>query len=236
MIKQFLISVYLFSSLSLFASHRPSLEHMQRQDSYDYADDIKIWCLEQIKIDGLQIPEATLYSIVSTIIEDGLLFATQQGATNEDDDGIILYSRETVFTYINQKLKQYEAVADTNISGDSKNILQLPCSHRYHEPCILRWLQSASSCPQCRRECTKDQLRLCTLPKASDPQTATDSDATPRCGACLEDLIPPEQAAPPVYPISPSSLSTMVQQRQKPRGINQGVRTIKSQRKPVWRP
>ena len=29
-------------------------------------------------------------------------------------------------------------------------LIELPCGHLFHEPCISRWLQQDSSCPQCR--------------------------------------------------------------------------------------
>lgn len=33
---------------------------------------------------------------------------------------------------------------------DEQVVVTLPCSHPFHEPCIMPWLKSSGTCPVCR--------------------------------------------------------------------------------------
>jgi hypothetical protein len=49
-------------------------------------------------------------------------------------------------------------------SVENKKIICLPCTHRYHPYCIIKWLSlqqrnsSATSCPICKQECEYEKL------------------------------------------------------------------------------
>merc|ERR1712223_2366152 len=38
--------------------------------------------------------------------------------------------------------------------GDTQ--LKLPCSHKFHKDCVMKWLQKINSCPMCRCEFPKE--------------------------------------------------------------------------------
>ncbi|KAF8010074.1 hypothetical protein BT93_J0900 [Corymbia citriodora subsp. variegata] len=47
---------------------------------------------------------------------------------------------------------------DKFVEGEKVKVL--PCVHRYHQDCILPWLRMHNTCPVCRFELPKDDLRL----------------------------------------------------------------------------
>ncbi len=65
------------------------------------------------------------------------------------------------FSYINQQslvaamLQKDCAVCKDQFKLETEDpdelvIVTLPCTHPFHEPCILPWLQSSGTCPVCR--------------------------------------------------------------------------------------
>ncbi|KAJ9147245.1 hypothetical protein P3X46_029425 [Hevea brasiliensis] len=44
---------------------------------------------------------------------------------------------------------------------EEDDLIELPCSHLYHEDCIVRWLLSSHLCPLCRYRMPTEQPRLC---------------------------------------------------------------------------
>ncbi|CAB3403467.1 unnamed protein product [Caenorhabditis bovis] len=37
-----------------------------------------------------------------------------------------------------------------------ENIVRLPCDHKYHEECIMMWLNNTNTCPTCRHKLKSD--------------------------------------------------------------------------------
>ncbi|KAJ9141308.1 hypothetical protein P3X46_031856 [Hevea brasiliensis] len=44
---------------------------------------------------------------------------------------------------------------------EDDDLIELPCSHLYHEDCIVKWLLSSHLCPLCRYQMPTEQPRLC---------------------------------------------------------------------------
>ncbi|KAJ9141306.1 hypothetical protein P3X46_031854 [Hevea brasiliensis] len=44
---------------------------------------------------------------------------------------------------------------------EEDDLIELPCSHLYHEGCIVKWLLSSHLCPLCRYQMPTEQSRLC---------------------------------------------------------------------------
>ncbi|KAJ9141304.1 hypothetical protein P3X46_031852 [Hevea brasiliensis] len=44
---------------------------------------------------------------------------------------------------------------------EDDDLIELPCSHLYHEDCIVKWLLSSHLCPLCRHQMPTEQPRLC---------------------------------------------------------------------------
>lgn len=43
-----------------------------------------------------------------------------------------------------------------NENLDGQKFLTLPCSHEFHDSCIMPWLEKTNSCPMCRQEMKTD--------------------------------------------------------------------------------
>ena len=50
--------------------------------------------------------------------------------------------------------------ADQFENDDSINIAAVPCGHTFHEVCVMRWLKTSNSCPQCRTFINKRQVSV----------------------------------------------------------------------------
>eukprot|EP00960_Hanusia_phi_P047952 758684-Hanusia_phi.AAC.12 len=55
----------------------------------------------------------------------------------------------------------------------------LPCSHRFHHQCVMRWLNQSRACPYCR-------ARIAIVPEIS---TLKDSSSVSVCGQLIEQII-----------------------------------------------
>ncbi|KAL4568492.1 hypothetical protein LXL04_024105 [Taraxacum kok-saghyz] len=49
------------------------------------------------------------------------------------------------------------AICLTDFSGSAGEAKELPCRHRYHSDCIMKWLGIHGSCPVCRYEMPLDE-------------------------------------------------------------------------------
>ncbi|KAK0505732.1 hypothetical protein EDD18DRAFT_1120527 [Armillaria luteobubalina] len=62
---------------------------------------------------------------------------------------------------------------------DEQVVMTLPCSHPFHEPCILPWLKSSGTCPVCRHQLTPQPEHHSqpggSQASGSDPRTASRS-------------------------------------------------------------
>mmetsp|Transcript_130620 Transcript_130620/g.227107 ORF Transcript_130620/g.227107 Transcript_130620/m.227107 type:complete len:172 (-) Transcript_130620:327-842(-) len=45
---------------------------------------------------------------------------------------------------------------DLNTDGTAGEIIELPCLHSFHKPCILQWLRMSAICPICRADYTME--------------------------------------------------------------------------------
>ncbi|XP_041377219.1 E3 ubiquitin-protein ligase TRAIP-like [Gigantopelta aegis] len=48
--------------------------------------------------------------------------------------------------------------ADQFENDDNINIAAVPCGHTFHEVCVMRWLRTSNSCPQCRTFINQSQV------------------------------------------------------------------------------
>ncbi|XP_067659034.1 E3 ubiquitin-protein ligase TRAIP-like [Haliotis asinina] len=48
--------------------------------------------------------------------------------------------------------------ADLFENDDNINIAAVPCGHTFHEECVMKWVESSNSCPQCRKYVNKKQV------------------------------------------------------------------------------
>ena len=60
-----------------------------------------------------------------------------------------------------------------NNEENSKDIVQLPCSHFFHSACVIPWLDVKKTCPICRFEMTNDLPTLNELMRFSDNEMIT---------------------------------------------------------------
>ncbi|XP_047072430.1 uncharacterized protein LOC124681583 [Lolium rigidum] len=57
---------------------------------------------------------------------------------------------------INEEGKGEECAVCKDAVAAGERVKRMPCSHRYHEDCIVPWLQVRNSCPLCRFELPTD--------------------------------------------------------------------------------
>ena len=52
------------------------------------------------------------------------------------------------------ELKQEECCICLTNYDDKSILIKLPCGHKYHRPCIYRWMLQKAECPSCRSNIT----------------------------------------------------------------------------------
>jgi len=55
---------------------------------------------------------------------------------------------------------------------DEQIVVQLPCKHSFHQPCILPWLKSSGTCPVCRYALVPQPDHNATRNNATSPSTS----------------------------------------------------------------
>ena len=58
--------------------------------------------------------------------------------------------QETLYKFVNTKKGNYlECVICLQDMEEGQELIMLPCSHIYHEKCILSWVERKRKCPLC---------------------------------------------------------------------------------------
>mmetsp|Transcript_11941 Transcript_11941/g.15617 ORF Transcript_11941/g.15617 Transcript_11941/m.15617 type:complete len:393 (-) Transcript_11941:276-1454(-) len=55
--------------------------------------------------------------------------------------------------------EEHECIVCRDVFEQGTTVLRLPCSHTFHEACVLGWLQNRNTCPVCRFELPTDDER-----------------------------------------------------------------------------
>ncbi|KHJ49254.1 zinc finger, C3HC4 type [Trichuris suis] len=90
-----------------------------------------------------------------TIEEDGLdAFVTQ--VLNQFEGGAPPLTAEEINSIPVEKVESGEETIQCSVCfeefQEGSTVRRLPCNHRFHDPCIVPWLQLHNSCPVCRKE------------------------------------------------------------------------------------
>ncbi|KAH8275062.1 hypothetical protein KR018_005715 [Drosophila ironensis] len=71
-----------------------------------------------------------------------------------------------------------------NDTNPNDSITETPCKHKFHRTCLLEWLTTSASCPNCRQSCSRALMieRQCISSERRMPsniQTEQDSNPNP---------------------------------------------------------
>ncbi|KAH8252211.1 hypothetical protein KR026_004174, partial [Drosophila bipectinata] len=69
-----------------------------------------------------------------------------------------------------------------NDMNPSDSIMETPCKHKFHKACLLLWLETNDTCPNCRQSCPRALMidRQCTPSERRMPSNLqTDQDSNP---------------------------------------------------------
>uniref|UniRef100_A0A3Q7J3D3 RING-type domain-containing protein n=1 Tax=Solanum lycopersicum TaxID=4081 RepID=A0A3Q7J3D3_SOLLC len=64
-------------------------------------------------------------------------------------------SVDTVFTvkrFLDKSILDDDCVICFEKPGKEREVMCTPCSHMFHEDCIVKWLEHDNSCPICRQD------------------------------------------------------------------------------------
>lgn len=64
----------------------------------------------------------------------------------------------SVCIHIVKKDRECSICQEDFLEGES--VLKLPCRHLYHEVCVMRWLESHTTCPVCRKDFPSEEAPL----------------------------------------------------------------------------
>lgn len=68
-----------------------------------------------------------------------------------------------------------------NSLENSTNIVRTTCFHYFHKNCLIEWIQTSSTCPQCRQNCTRSSLTDITTESYRElPRPRASQGAIPR--------------------------------------------------------